>query len=183
MIRRGLLLALAAAVWVGAVPAAAQQAEKQPAVRELYTVLAYGDAFFDTAVWRVAAAEETDGYTSVLYRQRANEDILTFFLYLHFDAGATAAALDDYFDKAGFRALLANYDPWRQTAACVVGDVRIYEFSSKVDEVRRALRYWVRVEAPTRVLGINAVVPEAQAALLDEIGAGLFPDAVSCAAG
>ena len=150
--------------------------------REIFTVLDYGDPIFERDMWRVAGAEEANTYTSVTWRYKPDEQILFFFLYLHFDGGATEEAVSDYFSGENLEALLVNYEPWRQTDNCTLGDVTIYEFVSKLGQERRVLRYWVQTITPTRVLAVNAAVPEAQLDLIEEYAASLFPNAVSCRA-
>ncbi|MBC6935377.1 MAG: hypothetical protein DWB42_06020 [Chloroflexi bacterium] len=155
-------------------------AAQEDAPHEIYTVLDYGSEAFEPELWRMAAAEESTTYTSALWRYKLDEEFLFFFLYLHFDGGATEEAVSSYFSGDNLSALLANYEPWRQTGTCTIGDVTIYEFASKVGEQRRILRYWVQVITPTRVLGVNAAAPEDLAEAFDEYAARLFPEAVSC---
>ncbi len=152
---------------------------KPPAQREILTVLAYGDPYFESDLWR-AAAEEQATYTSATWRYQPDPNFLFFFLYLHFDSGATPEAVANYFSEENFRNLLANYEPWRQTAVCTEGDVTLYEFISKTGAEARLLRYWVRVVSPTRVLGVNAAALETQRQMLDDYSLLLFPDAPWC---
>ncbi|HEX2905968.1 MAG TPA: hypothetical protein VHO69_03865, partial [Phototrophicaceae bacterium] len=98
-----------------------------------------------------------------------------------FDGGATDEAVTTYFSGDNLKALLANYEPWRQSETCTIDDVTIYEFVSKVGQERRLLRYWVKTITPTRVLAVNAAVAESQIELLDEYAERLFPGAASCA--
>ena len=165
-----------------AVSAVAAQDTPAPSPREIYTVLDYGSATLEPELWRMAAAEEASSYTSVLWRYRLDEEFLFFFLYLHFDSGATEEAVSAYFSGDNLKALLANYEPWRQTATCTFNEVTLYEFVSKTGAERRVLRYWVQTITPTRVLGVNAAAPEANVAELDAYAEALFPGAASCEA-
>ncbi len=169
-------------VLLAGVSAVAAQETAAPSPREIYTVLDYGDAALEPELWRMAAAEEAATYTSVLWRYRLDEEFLFFFLYLHFDGGATEEAVTTYFSGDNLKALLANYEPWRETATCTRGAVTVHEFVSKVGQERRILRYWVQTITPTRVLGVNAAVPEAKLDELNTYAEALFPGAASCEA-
>lgn len=149
--------------------------------REILTVLAYGDPYFEPELWR-ASAEEQATYTSATWRYQLDPNFLFFFLYLHFDSGATPEAVANYFNEENFRNLLANYEPYRQTAVCTVGDITIYEFISKTGVEPRLLRYWVQIVSPTRVLGVNAAALETQRQMLEDYSLLLFPEAVACEA-
>jgi hypothetical protein len=173
---------LTALIILAALPllAAAQDTPEDLPRHEVLFVLDYGAPVFEPDQWRMALAEETATYTSATWRYRLDEEFLFFFLYLHFEGGANEEAVNTYFSGDSLEALLANYEPWRQTNTCEIGDITLYEFVSKTGAERRVLRYWVQTITPTRVLGVNAAVPEASLDLLDEYARRLFPDAVSC---
>jgi hypothetical protein len=150
--------------------------------REIFYVLDYADDLFEPELWRMASASEEAGDTYVTWRLRELDDTLFFFVYFHFDGGATEAAIDDYFDDEGFEALLVNYTPYEKTSECRLGNLRLYEFVSERETVKRVMRYWVLRESDTRVMGVNAIVQTTQIALLNEYSARVFPDLPSCEA-
>jgi hypothetical protein len=150
--------------------------------REIFYVLDYADDLFEPELWRMASAAEEAGDTYVTWRLREQDDTLFFFVYFHFDTGASDAAIDDYFDDEGFEALLVNYTPYEKTGECSLGNLRLYEFVSESETVKRVMRYWVLRESDTRVMGVNAIAQTTQIALLNEYSARVFPDLPSCEA-
>jgi hypothetical protein len=150
--------------------------------REIYYVLDYADDIFEPELWRMASAAEEVGDTYVTWRLREQDDTLFFFVYFHFDSGATEAAIADYFDDEGFEALLVNYAPYEKTGECSLGDLQLYEFLSSRETIKRVMRYWVLRESDTRVMGVNAIAQTTQIALLNDYSARVFPDLPSCEA-
>jgi hypothetical protein len=161
--------------------ALAQDTPPDP-LREIFYVLDYADDLFEPELWRMAGASEEAANTYVTWRLREQEDMLFFFVYYHFDEGATEAAIDDYFDEDGFASLLVNYTPYEMTDQCNLGNLRLYEFMSERDGVKRIMRYWVLRESETRVMGVNAIAPSTHITLFNDYSARVFSDLPSCEA-
>lgn len=149
---------------------------------EVYDVFDYAEGIFEPELWRVAGMEELPTTTFTYWRLREQEDVIVFFLYIHYDMGVTEEGINEYFSEEGFDVLLANYIPYTRSAECRVGDLRLYEFTSSSDNVKRLLRYWVDPVSDTRVMGVNAIAPTTHLRLLNDYSARLFPELPSCEA-
>ena len=147
---------------------------------EIVDVLSYGLGIFEPDLWRMAGAEETTNDTHVLWRLRAQEDTLFFFVHLYFSGQVTQARIDAYYDADTFADLLVNYTPYEETATCRVDGLTLYEFHSKRDNINRIMRYWVRQADDRTVLSVNGITAETERDLLDDYGARLFPALPSC---
>jgi hypothetical protein len=183
MTKRLFLLLLGLSLFTLLTVVRAQDATPQPAptpVREIYTVLGYGDGVFETDLW-LASAEETPNRTRATWRSDTIGGV-AFADYLHYEAGVALDQFDSLFNDAWFNATLSNFNVWREESRCDLGNLRLIQFTLQIGEVGYTMRYWIEWVSDTRVMTFYIVVPKGFADLLDSYGSRLYPDLASCSA-
>jgi hypothetical protein len=154
-------------------------AQDETPPREIYTVLAYGDDVFEPEVWLVSAASEQASRTTAQWTADSMQAV-AYVDYLHFDEGATAKAIHDYFDEDGWEVILSNYEEFEQTNRCSLDDLDLYEYDVTFEGEPYLMRYWIEKVSDSRVAAANLVFREDDVALMDEYAARFFPDLISC---
>ena len=183
MLQRLLLLGLSLFALLNVVSAQEVTPEPVPSptpVREIYTVLGYGDGVFESDLW-LASAEETPNRTRATWRSDQVGGV-AFADYLHFGDGVTREQFDTLFGTDWFNATLANFAVWREETRCDLGNLRLIQFALQIADTRYSMRYWIEWVNDNRVMTLYVVVPEGFASLLDTYGARLYPDLASCTA-
>jgi hypothetical protein len=177
------IVAMLAGLMMAAGALAAQDAAQPTpftpaATRELVSILALGDAVFEPGTW-LAGGQEYPDRTVVSWLADEFGGI-SLAEYLHFDEGLDTAAINDLFNTDWFAAAFTDYDTWTQTGACTNGSTTLYEFTLVLMGVNYDVRYWIEPLPPTRVLTMQVLFPQDQAALLDTYSARYRPAFSAC---
>ena len=175
--------------------ARAQDTDTPITEREIITVLKMGDDVFEHDLWRASAAETAGSTTATwLPTPESGYGAVSHIDYLHFDAGYTAARLNELFNQQWFADTFVNWEDVRKTNVCFDGDITLHEFSlsfrdSNDNVTQYDLRYWVDPVSETRVRTWHIAFattytdgtpnPES-AARLDEYAARMYPDFPAC---
>jgi hypothetical protein len=174
------IIMLALMIVFGGIVAAqdAQPTAETPQQREIYGVLQLGDRIFEPSIWLAGGQEQYDRTTANWYAQDVSGVALAE--YLHFDEGFDGQMLTEFFNNDWFASAFADYDSWSQTNACTNGTTTLYEFSLLLDGVNFQVRYWIDALPPSRVLTFEIVLPNDQAALLDQYASRYKPEFFAC---
>jgi hypothetical protein len=161
-------------------PEATASAEASiPQEREIYTVLRYGDAAFEPGIWLASASEQPNRANATWRADSLNA--VAYLDYIHFNNPYNPDTLDQFFGDEWFKGAFANYQAWRRSVMCKLGDVTLHEFNLENQNVKLAMRYWIKPINPNRALTLFIVFPIDDAANLDKYSQLLFPDASTCA--
>ena len=173
MIKRFIILVvlLGGAVWIG-------RAQDKP-VREIYTVLSYGDSVFEPDQWLVSAREEV-GRTTAEWRNDAVSG-LAYLGYIHFDNPIQPDQIPLVFTDDWFNAVFANYQGMTETSNCQLQDVTLHQFTVLQAGSRFNVRYWIKPINESRVLTLFVMFPTTDTTRMDTYAKKLFPDAAVCA--
>ena len=174
-----MVLAILIAGLVGAIPAAAQPDDPTPApLREIYTVLQFGDPVFEPGLWMAHAAEEADRTTATW--RADGYGALAHAEYLHFGDGYNPDNLGAFFDDGWFGVSFKDYDSWEQVRRCRIAGMTVHEFALAMGDQAYQMRYWIQPITPTRILTLQMVFPAGRERLLEEYSRLFAPLAYRC---
>jgi hypothetical protein len=89
--------------------------------------------------------------------------------------------LNSFFSTENWQIVFANYESYQPVAECRTDDgLRLYQFSAIEQGYEYAIKYWVKNDTDTRVLGMMIVFPAESTDLMDEFSNSLFPELTSC---
>lgn len=155
------------------------RAQDTTSEREIYTVLEYGEGIFEPELWLASAAEQ--GIRTTAQWRADAIGALAYLDYIHYDAGITAEQIPAIFNQDWFDVTLANYQGWRETTNCQLGDVWLHEISLQESNLKYSMRYWITPVSDTRVLTLFVIFRTDDRDMLEEYAQKLFPDAAVCA--
>jgi hypothetical protein len=150
----------------------------QPAQREIYTVLQYGDGVFEPELWFASAAESAARTTATFSASKLGG--VAYIDYLHYDKGLKSEEFDAVFNDAWFKATLANYQTWTRSTECNFDAIKVHEFNLENNNLKYVMRYWIAPATDTRILTLFIVFPSADTGNLDAYSKRIFPEAAAC---
>ncbi len=151
-----------------------------PTDQDVKKALAYTGDIFQTGDWKRLY---TVGNQRVAITWNHNAlDALAYMEYLVWDCGYTHTELDSYFSESSFKnGFFKAYDNPVELKHCANADgLSLYEYSASFQGEDYFIRYWSKLESPTRILTLMLSFPTKDKAVQDKLANQLFPQLVAC---
>ena len=94
--------------------------------------------------------------------------------------GVSEADLDAYYSDKTLDVLVSAWEERELTGRCIVDGVRIADFQLSREDGSYIARFWIEQVSDTRVLEGHLTLPVADAALMSDYAAILYPDTPAC---
>ena len=107
---------------------------------------------------------------------------LAYMEYLVWDCGYTQDDLGSYFSQSNFKnVFFSSYQsPVEQNRCSGENGLTLYEYTATYQGEAYSIRYWSRLESPTRILTLMLSFPTKDKVVQDKFANQLFPKLVAC---
>ena len=151
----------------------------EPTDADIDRALAYTEGIFSGLEWE-RSYTVADGRVSVIW-SNSTEAAIAYLEAWIFPCTYEEPDLNNFFSEGNWKIVFANYESYQPVAECRTDDgLRLYQFTTLEQGFEYDVKYWVRNDTETRVLGIMVVFPIESGDLMDEYSNSLFPELTSC---
>lgn len=157
------------------------ESQTDPTDRDVRYALKFSGKTFESDDWQRSYTVES-GRVSITWLNHSTSS-LAFMDYLLYSCGYTQEEIDDYHSDQNFEEVIfRDYQDVQRTSTCSVeaGDLRLHEFTASVEERDYIIRYWVKLDSPTRVLDTMLVFPAGSEAELERYASEILPELSVC---
>jgi hypothetical protein len=151
-----------------------------PTEEDVKKALAYTGDIFQTGDWK-RVYTVGDQRVAITWDHKTLNG-LAYMEYLVWDCGYTQADLESYFSQTNFKDVFFNaYQNPVELKHCTTADgLSLYEYSATFKDEPYSIRYWSKLESPTRILTLMTSFPTKDKAVQDKLANQLFPKLVAC---
>jgi hypothetical protein len=151
-----------------------------PTDKDVQKALGYTGKIFQTSDWKRIYTVGNQRVSITWDHQTLNA--LAYMEYLVWDCGYTQTDLENYFSLSNFKDVFFNsYQNPVELKRCTGADgLSLYEYSATFNGEAYSIRYWARLESPTRILTLMLSFPSKDKAIQDSLANQLFPKLVAC---
>jgi hypothetical protein len=151
-----------------------------PTDNDVKKALAYTGDIFQTGDWK-RVYTVGDQRIAITWDHKTLNG-LAYMEYLVWDCGYTQAELDSYFSQSNFKDVFFNsyQNPTELNHCTGENGLTLYEYSATYKGEPYSIRYWSKLESPTRILTLMTSFPTKDKAVQDKLANQLFPKLVAC---
>jgi hypothetical protein len=153
----------------------------EPTQQDVDYILAFTRDAFKSSGWERSYTVEP--YRVSVTWLNNQEGALAFLEYLIYSCGYTQTDIEEYYSDQNFEEVIFyDYQNLQRTAICTntEGDITLYEFTAELSETEYLMRYWIKLDSPTRVLDLLIAFPRASQGQLHTYAEAVFPELSVC---
>jgi len=151
----------------------------EPTDADIDRALSYTGELFSDVNWE-RSYTVGGGRVSVAW-SNSTDAAIAYLEALIFPCSYEEPDLNIFFSEENWNIVFANYESYQPVAECRTEDgLRLYQFSAVEEDFEYDIKYWVKNDTETRVLGMMIVFPADSDTLMDEYSSDLFPELTSC---